>query len=67
MKERRPDGRLFCWDYDLMVRSGRNESVTEHDFFQLGEIGFAGDVDLLSNFFKVSSSDGSWIDRKSVV
>jgi hypothetical protein len=44
-----------------MFRSGRNESVAEHDLFHLGEIRLSRDVDLLGNFFKVSSSDGSRI------
>ena len=44
-------------------RSGRHQSMAKHDFFHLGQVGLAGNIDHLSNFLEIPppKQKGLWL------
>jgi hypothetical protein len=44
-------------------RSGRHQSMAKHDFFHLGQVGLAGNIDHLSNFLEMPppKQKGLWL------
>jgi hypothetical protein len=44
-------------------RSGRHQSMAKHDFFHIGQVGLAGNIDRLSNFLEIPppKQKGLWL------